>query len=150
MTISMSEQAYADLCQDEERQHPNPDDALDVVYQQPQWLAQGYWREIELRVRRSDQEYYTRVGAILPAMQRVLWQILPLSRHDEANVSRRESVGSGGVAAGAGGRNSKRAAATGHFEAGAARSHLSCQRNFVAAFGQSAHVDGVGAASRTK
>lgn len=176
MTISMSEQAYDDLCQDEQQcQYPDPDD-LDVVYQQPQCLSKGYVREIELRqgleleienyrlrdrwdfslpereswltyhfhlsgehqdrctnvsnrqyalygsglapkevivgsdkypilevtiymqpamlrsftnnlqgqlpaefqplIRQPDQERYTRVGAILPAMQRVLWQIL--------------------------------------------------------------------------
>lgn len=49
MTISISEQAYDDLCQDEQCQYPDPDDALDVVYQHPQWLSQEYWREIELR-----------------------------------------------------------------------------------------------------
>lgn len=32
--------------------------------------------EFQPLIRQPDQKYYTRVGAILPAMQRVLWQIL--------------------------------------------------------------------------
>ncbi|MEH2081245.1 MAG: AraC family transcriptional regulator [Nostoc sp.] len=51
MTITISWQAYWELFQEtiERSQHPNPDDAMDVVYKYPQALGQGYLRQIELR-----------------------------------------------------------------------------------------------------
>jgi AraC-like DNA-binding protein len=52
MTITISRQASDELLYQaivERSQHPDPDDLLDVVYQYPQPLGQGYWREIQLR-----------------------------------------------------------------------------------------------------
>lgn len=52
MTISISPQAYDELCQREnvERpQYPDPDDALAVMYKCPPSLGSGYWRDIKLR-----------------------------------------------------------------------------------------------------
>lgn len=50
MTVSISPQAYDELCQDvEPSQHPDPDDTLDEMFKFPQLLGQGYWRHIELR-----------------------------------------------------------------------------------------------------
>lgn len=51
MTITISWQAHWELFQEtvEPSQHPDPDDAMDVVYKYPQPLGQGYLRLIELR-----------------------------------------------------------------------------------------------------
>jgi AraC-like DNA-binding protein len=52
MTITISRQAYDELLYQqtvERSQHPDPEDLLDVVYQFPSALGQGYWREIQLR-----------------------------------------------------------------------------------------------------
>jgi hypothetical protein len=52
MTIALSQQAIEDLCQEISEikpfQHPDPDDPLDMVYQYPQAIGKGYWREIKL------------------------------------------------------------------------------------------------------
>lgn len=58
MTITFSQQAYDDLFQEtvERSQHPDPDDPLDVVYKYPRQLAQGYWREIQLRREKCDSD----------------------------------------------------------------------------------------------
>lgn len=51
MTISLSEQANVDLYQEmfAQAQFPDPEDELDLLLQQPEWLAEGYEREITLR-----------------------------------------------------------------------------------------------------
>jgi AraC-like DNA-binding protein len=51
MTITISRQAYDELLyqQIERSQHFDPEDLLDVIYQFPSDLGQGYWREIQLR-----------------------------------------------------------------------------------------------------
>lgn len=51
MTITLSQQAFDELFEEtvEPSQHPDPNDALDVVYNYPQQLGQGYWRRIQLR-----------------------------------------------------------------------------------------------------
>jgi AraC-like DNA-binding protein len=52
MTITISRQAYDELLYQqivERSQHPDPEDLLDIVYQFPPALGQGYWREIQLR-----------------------------------------------------------------------------------------------------
>ena len=51
MTITITRQAYFELFQEtvECSQHPDPNDAMDVIYKYPQPLGQGYWREIALR-----------------------------------------------------------------------------------------------------
>jgi AraC-like DNA-binding protein len=51
MTITMSEQAWADLTEEifQQAQYPDPEDHCDLLLPQPDWLAQGYWREISLR-----------------------------------------------------------------------------------------------------
>jgi AraC-like DNA-binding protein len=51
MTISLSEQANADL---EEKmyiqaEYPDPEDKMDCILHQPDWLAEGYCRDITLR-----------------------------------------------------------------------------------------------------
>jgi hypothetical protein len=52
MTITISRQAYDELLYQqtvERSQHPDSEDLLDVIYQFPPALGQGYWREIQLR-----------------------------------------------------------------------------------------------------
>ncbi len=52
MTISISAQDYNELLFQETvktSQHPDPNDALDRIYQYPKLLGEGYWRIIELR-----------------------------------------------------------------------------------------------------
>jgi AraC-like DNA-binding protein len=52
MTISISEREYEELLFQqtvETSQHPDPNDALDIMYQYPKLLGEGYWRVIELR-----------------------------------------------------------------------------------------------------
>lgn len=52
MTITISQQTFDELLyQDTENscQYPDPDDQLDVMYDYPKVLGQGYWREIKLR-----------------------------------------------------------------------------------------------------
>lgn len=52
MTISISNQVFDELLYQEKvdnSQHPDPDDGLDVMYNYPKLLGEGYWREIKLR-----------------------------------------------------------------------------------------------------
>ncbi|RUR72077.1 hypothetical protein ACF3DV_28750 [Chlorogloeopsis fritschii PCC 9212] len=52
MTISISSPTFYELLYEEtvdSSQHPDPDDKLDVMYNFPKLIGQGYWREIELR-----------------------------------------------------------------------------------------------------
>jgi AraC-like DNA-binding protein len=52
MTITISRQAYDELLYQqtvERSQHPDSEDLLDIIYQFPPALGQGYWREIQLR-----------------------------------------------------------------------------------------------------
>ncbi|MBE9198261.1 MULTISPECIES: AraC family transcriptional regulator [unclassified Nodularia (in: cyanobacteria)] len=52
MTITISQQTFDELLyQDTENssEYPDPDDQLDVMYDYPKVLGQGYWREIKLR-----------------------------------------------------------------------------------------------------
>ncbi|WP_017653440.1 helix-turn-helix domain-containing protein [Fortiea contorta] len=51
MTITLSQQEFDGLFEEtvEPSQHPDPDDAMDIVYKYPRRLGQGYWRRIQLR-----------------------------------------------------------------------------------------------------
>jgi hypothetical protein len=52
MSISITNQAFDELLHQEivdSSQHPDPNDELDVMYNFPRLLGQGYWREIKLR-----------------------------------------------------------------------------------------------------
>jgi AraC-like DNA-binding protein len=51
MTISMSEQAWADWEKEvfQQAQYPDPEDRDDILLPQASWLAQGYTRQITLR-----------------------------------------------------------------------------------------------------
>jgi AraC-like DNA-binding protein len=52
MTISISEPAFYELLYREivdSSQHPDPDDEMDVTYNFPKLMGEGYWREIQLR-----------------------------------------------------------------------------------------------------